>query len=102
MSCSYPWNPVVVGSYAANAWGVHDMHGNVEEWCLDSWDGSANYPAAPVVDPYVNSGPYRVIRGGHRWRRSEDCRSAFRDHMPTYLATGATGFRVVLAPVLVP
>ena len=93
---------VVVGGYVPNAWGLFDMHGNVLEWCLDSWDGSRNYPASQVVDPYVNSGPDRVIRGG-RWRSiSGYCRSAFRGGVYPSYGGDDLGFRVVLAPVLVP
>jgi len=92
---------VVVGGYAPNAWGLHDMHGNVWEWCLDWWDVSSNYPASPVVDPYVNSGPYRVYRGGSWDYNSDNCRSAHRYWwFPTFLNNNL-GFRVVLAPVLV-
>ncbi len=92
---------VVVGGYAPNAWGLHDMHGNVWEWCLDWWDLSSNYPSSPVVDPYVNSGPFRVIRGGSWGDYSDFCRSAFRYRYFPALRGIALGFRVVLAPVLV-
>jgi len=89
-----------VGSYAPNAWGLFDMHGNVYEWCLDAWDGSANYPSSMVVDPYVQSGPYRVFRGGSWLDQSNGCRSAFRyGYFPTNTANDR-GFRVVLAPIL--
>ena len=91
----------VVGSYAPNAWGLHDMHGNVWERCLDSWDGSANYPAGPVSDPYVTSGPFRVIRGGAWFGSSAVCRSAHRDYGGSPTGTYFMGgFRVVCAPVL--
>jgi formylglycine-generating enzyme required for sulfatase activity len=91
-----------VGSHAANAWGLHDMHGNVAERCLDAWDGSANYPSSTLSDPYVSSGPNRVRRGGG-WNGSADrCRSAVRRGNSPNLRDFSGGFRVVLAPVLVP
>jgi len=89
----------VVGSYAANAWGLHDMHGKVMEWCLDSWDESANYPAGSVSDPYVTSGPRRLIRGGAWDTPSNVCRSAFRGGSVPGLTINNIGFRVVCAPV---
>ena len=98
-----PGQTTVVGSYPANPWGLFDTHGNVWEWCLDWWDGSANYPSSAVSDPYVSSGPYRVGRGGSWFNSAVACRSAFRTN---YFLPGFTndliGFRVVLAPVLVP
>ncbi|MCB9876996.1 MAG: SUMF1/EgtB/PvdO family nonheme iron enzyme [Planctomycetes bacterium] len=93
---------VQVGNYLPNAWGLYDMHGNVWEWCRDSWDGSgsANYPAAPVTDPYVTSGPYRVLRGGCWDNYSYYCRSALRSGDYPANLNHYIGFRVVLAPVL--
>ena len=95
-----PGTTVVVGSYAANAWGLHDMHGNIWEWCLDSWDGNASYPAGPVSDPYVTSGSYRVVRGGGWFRSSNYCRSAYRGGGYPANTYYNYGFRVVCAPVL--
>ncbi|MCU0866124.1 MAG: SUMF1/EgtB/PvdO family nonheme iron enzyme [Planctomycetes bacterium] len=93
---------VVVGSYVANAWGLYDMHGNVVEWCLDGWDGSNNYPAGPVTDPYVlgSSGPYRVLRGGDFLVNSSYCRSASRTGVDPTNVSRSAGFRVVCTPVL--
>jgi formylglycine-generating enzyme required for sulfatase activity len=86
-----------VGSYAPNAWGLHDMHGNVGEWCQDWW--SASLPGGSVTDPQgPPTGLGRVIRGGSWTGFAYHCRSAIRfDHDP---AGGANyiGFRVVLAP----
>jgi formylglycine-generating enzyme required for sulfatase activity len=89
----------VVGIYAPNGLGLYDMHGNVWEWCLDS---EANYPAAAVTDPFVTGGPYRVFRGGSWYNDSYYCRSAFRGSGVPSVADYNLGFRVVLAPVLVP
>ncbi len=92
----------VVGSYPANPWGLFDTHGNVWEWCLDSWDSSANYPSLAVSDPYVSSGSVRVYRGGGWYVTADRCRSAVRNGSNPGIASYNLGFRVVLAPVLVP
>lgn len=89
-----------VATYPANAWGLHDMHGNVSEWCLDSWDFSNNYPSGAVTDPYGTSGADRVIRGGSWLNPADYSRSAFRDGTTPASASSNLGFRVVLAPVL--
>jgi formylglycine-generating enzyme required for sulfatase activity len=88
-----------VRNYAPNAWGLYDMHGNVVEWCLDSW---SNYSAGPATDPFVTGGPTRVLRGGHWFSASSFCRSAYRSSNNTGFRDDRTGFRVVLAPVLFP
>lgn len=66
----------VVGSYLPNTWGLYDMHGNVEEMCLD-WSG--NYPDVSVVDPVgPSSGSDRASRGGNYLTANRSCRSASR------------------------
>ncbi|MBK8979598.1 MAG: formylglycine-generating enzyme family protein [Planctomycetes bacterium] len=90
-----------VGSYAPNTWGLYDMHGNVWEWPLDLWDGSANYPVGPVSDPYVPSGPYQVMRGGCWIHGDWHCRSSNRYWVGRGYLAHDIGFRVVLAPALV-
>ncbi len=91
--------PVAVGSYAPNAWGLYDMHGNVREWCLDSY---WFYQADPLVDPFATGGANRVLRGGAWTATSSGCRSAFRLGKSPGEAFNDRGFRVVLAPILAP
>jgi formylglycine-generating enzyme required for sulfatase activity len=87
-----------VGCYAPNAWGLHDMHGNVMEWCLDSYG-----PYQPVwADPYVTGGAERVIRGGCFSFPDTYCRSAYRVSRKPDFTVSCFGFRVVLAPVIDP
>jgi formylglycine-generating enzyme required for sulfatase activity len=87
-----------VGSYPPNAWGLYDMHGNVHEWCLDVLE---RYEDAAVVDPFVTSDSiFRVYRGGSFGSQSPQARSAWR--FDAFSGNQRIGFRVVLAPVLVP
>jgi formylglycine-generating enzyme required for sulfatase activity len=90
---------VPVGSYPPNPWGLFDTHGNVWEWCLDSF---ASYPAGAVTDPFVTGGPDRFVRGGSWGGDSIGCRSAYRSSSNPAFKFNNFGFRVVLAPVLVP
>jgi formylglycine-generating enzyme required for sulfatase activity len=91
--------PHEVGSKAANQFGLHDMFGNVEEWCADSWyeypkDGKA------VVDPvYVGANSPRVVRGGSILDGSTGkFRPWVRGRVQPFSCGLAIGFRVARFP----
>ncbi len=84
-----------VGSFRANRWGLHDMHGNVEEWVQDCWND--NYRGAPADGSAWESGDcyYRVLRGGS-WASDYPwyLRSAYRLRDTTGDRDVYSGFRV--------
>jgi formylglycine-generating enzyme required for sulfatase activity len=82
-----------------NAWGLHDLHGNVWEWCLDAWQAEA-YEArrGGAVDLIVQSANMdceRVVRGGSWLDQAADCRAAVRAGWLPGVAWESVGFRLV-------
>jgi formylglycine-generating enzyme required for sulfatase activity len=91
--------PVDVGSFAPNAFGLYDMHGNMWEWCLDSF---ASYSSGPLTDPFVTGGSIRIVRGGAWLVDSWQCLSAYRGFGSPGGSGNLTGFRIVLARIVNP
>ncbi|NER81258.1 MAG: SUMF1/EgtB/PvdO family nonheme iron enzyme [Leptolyngbya sp. SIO1D8] len=85
-----------VGRFPANQFGLHDMHGNVYEWCIDHWHG--NYAGAPNdTRAWLTGGDdeYFVIRGGSWFHSLWHCRSAYRFNNTPSSRFNYFGFRVV-------
>jgi formylglycine-generating enzyme required for sulfatase activity len=86
-----------VGSYAPNAYGLHDMAGNLWEWCWD-WYGGDYYRDSPEKNPHGPvSGTSRVVRGGCWSHGAGYMRCANRAGLPPsdpFLAKGFNGFRL--------
>ncbi|MCB1064149.1 MAG: SUMF1/EgtB/PvdO family nonheme iron enzyme [Verrucomicrobiae bacterium] len=84
-----------VGEMKPNAWGLHDMHGNVREWCLDQFAaelaGGEN-PRGP------DDGSGRIGRGGSWGNDARFCRSAYRYWDQAFYRSNVLGFRCVVSP----
>lgn len=93
----HPIGYVDVGSYPANAWGLHDMHGNIWEWVQDTWHD--NYDHAPLIGDIAREDgdtDNRVLRGGGWHNHAKHLRSATRhSEYPGNHSYDTYGFRVM-------
>lgn len=105
----YRGHSTVVASFPPNAWGLHDMHGNVAEWCWDRYSaawhaesGAAN-EAQECIDPAgPAAGQQRVVRGGSWVDGPWFVRSAHRTSLAPIMTFYTNGFRLVLDGELTP
>lgn len=96
----YRFQTTDVGSFKPNAFGLYDLHGNVWEWCADSWHN--NYNGAPVDGSVWESGgdsSLRLLRGGSWNDHPPNCRSACRLRYQPDCKASIVGFRVVVSVV---
>jgi formylglycine-generating enzyme required for sulfatase activity len=84
-----------VRSYRANAWGLHEMHGNVWEWCAD-WYGETLAGGTDPAGP--TTGVLRVLRGGSCGGDAAGCRAAHRGGLVPGFRNCDLGFRPALVP----
>ena len=86
-----------VGQFPANAFGLHEMHGNVWEWCADRYENDAYEKYIDVYPDMVGdmkSCRGRVLRGGSWFNGPEDLRSASRDWDFSGNVDNGLGFRI--------
>ncbi|MGC9457451.1 MAG: formylglycine-generating enzyme family protein [Halothiobacillaceae bacterium] len=91
--------PVPVGSLPANGWGLHEVHGNVQEWTLDHWSNTLRGHPTEGSNAHVSFDKRdkrrRVVRGGSWFDKPGRCRSASRAARHVYEFDLNLGFRLV-------
>jgi formylglycine-generating enzyme required for sulfatase activity len=91
----------LVGKLEPNPFGLHDMHGNVSEWCQDAWDPNYYHQfeksaATDPQGPISTTTEQRATRGGSWIWGASNCRSSYRDHSDFISPQNVIGLRVVL------
>ena len=93
------WETTPIKTFPANSFGLYDMHGNVWEWCLDTW--YSNYEGTPIdgsarTDASNDFGSrWKIMRGGSWVFHPGGCRSAYRYRSTADSRCDDDGFRVV-------
>lgn len=94
----YRFQTTDVGSFKPNAFGLYDLHGNVWEWCADSWHN--NYNGAPIdgsIWELRGDRSLKLLRGGSWNDHPPNCRSACRLRYQPDCKASIVGFRVAVS-----
>ena len=118
----YPWGNIIdrrwanfdkrvaettpIGKYPPNGYGLHDMAGNVSEWCLDEWNenfykfSESHNPVLgdsieSIIENVTKSKTPRVVRGGSWYSSEHGARVSNRDCLAPWKTTSLIGFRCV-------
>lgn len=97
--CGTPWDgqqTAPVGQFAANPWGLHDMHGNVDEWVEDCYADDYSGVNSDGSAHLLGDCSYRVMRGGSWFDIGRVIRAASRYRHPANASSNSWGFRVAL------
>jgi len=86
------WKTEETGKKAANELKIHDMSGNVWEWCTDYY---SKYSSTAATNPYIANGSQRVVRGGSWYNKADDSRvSSIGGKLPETTFHSYIGFRI--------
>lgn len=89
------WGAAPVAMFKPNAWGLHDMAGNLSEWVADCWHASYRRAPADGAAWYNPGCRARVIRGGNWANSPEQTRAAWRQSQDSDTTSARIGFRLV-------
>lgn len=89
------WGPAPVANFRANAFGLHDMAGNLSEWVADCWHSSYRRAPSDGVAWFNPGCRARVIRGGNWANSPEQTRAAWRQSQDSDTTNARIGFRLV-------
>jgi formylglycine-generating enzyme required for sulfatase activity len=93
--CEGIGRPSAPGSFETNPWGLYDMHGNVNEWCLDPWQPQHSQTQLSAAQLKQDHSSFRVVKGGTWDYPPRLLRSSWRDFYQVEQRLDNLGFRII-------